>query len=128
MTYLLDTHVFLWMLTDPKQLGKKAHKIIENGESQLLWSAASIWELTVKVSLGKLELQNNWIATLEQEKKRLRIRDLPILWQHCQHQLKLPWHHRDPFDRLLICQALAEDATLISKDTYIQKYRVKTVW
>ena len=128
MTYLLDTHVFLWMLTDPKQLGKKAHKIIENGDNQLLWSAASFWELTVKVSLGKLELQNNWIAILEQEKKRLRVRDLPLLWQHCQHQLKLPWHHRDPFDRLLICQALAEDATLISKDPYIQKYSVKTVW
>ena len=116
------------MLTDPKRLGKKAHKIIENGENQLFWSAASFWELTVKVSLGKLTLQNNWIETIEQEKKRLRIRDLPILWQHCEHQLQLPWHHRDPFDRLLICQALTEDATLITKDTHIQQYRVKTLW
>ena len=128
MTYLLDTHVLLWLLTDPDQLGKKAREVIENSENQLLWSAASFWEITVKISLGKLTLEPDWVTTLELEKKRLRIRDLPILWQHCQAQLKLPWHHRDPFDRLLICQALSEQATLITRDQSIRRYKVKTLW
>ena len=128
MTYLLDTHVLLWMLTDPDQLGKKARKAISQGKNQLLWSAASFWEITVKVSLGKLTLQKEWITTLEREKKRLRIRDLPIHWQHCQNHLSLPWHHRDPFDRLLICQAMGEKATLITRDKNIQRYQIKTLW
>ena len=128
MTYLLDTHVLLWLLTDPDQLGKKAREVIENSENQLLWSAASFWEITVKISLGKLTLELDWVTTLELEKKRLRIRDLPILWQHCQAQLNLPWHHRDPFDRLLICQALSEQATLITRDQSIRRYKVKTLW
>ncbi|MDA7645008.1 type II toxin-antitoxin system VapC family toxin [bacterium] len=128
MTYLLDTHVILWMIEDPDQLGKRARIAIENGENQLLWSAVSFWELTVKISLGKLKLQSDWIPVLDQEKKSNRIKDLPIEWRHCQHQLALPWHHRDPFDRILVCQAIEEKATLITKDRNIKRYPVKTIW
>ncbi|MDH5428612.1 MAG: type II toxin-antitoxin system VapC family toxin [Nitrospirota bacterium] len=128
MKYLFDTHVMLWFLEDADELSKKARQILQNGENELFWSAASFWELTVKISLGKLKLQKGWQAFLEQEKKVNRILDLPIHERHCEPHLTLPWIHRDPFDRLLICQAISEKFTLLTKDEIIRQYPVKTVW
>ena len=128
MNYLLDTHVMLWLLTDPDELGITSRSIIEGGENVLYWSAASFWELTVKLSLNKLELSSDWIDQLEKEKKLNRIQDLPVHWHHCRQNERLPWHHRDPFDRLLICQALIENLTLISKDRKFREYSVPVVW
>jgi PIN domain nuclease of toxin-antitoxin system len=128
MNYLLDTHVMLWFLEDSAQLSPKARKIIENGENLIYWSAASFWEITVKVSLGKIQLQDNWIEALELEKKVNRIIDLPMKEAHCIPHLKLPWIHKDPFDRILICQALAEKLIILTKDAHIQRYKVKTIW
>ncbi len=128
MRYLLDTHVMLWFLEDSKELSKKAKKLLIDGKNELYWSSASFWEITVKVSLGKLELENGWQKQLEREKKENRIQDLPIYQKHCEPHLYLPWHHRDPFDRLLICQAIVEDLVLITRDKHILKYKVKTVW
>ena len=128
MRYLLDTHVMLWFLEDSDELSQESKQIFTNGKNELFWSSASFWELIVKISSGKLELENGWQAQLEREKKENRIQDLPIYQKHCEPHLHLPWHHRDPFDRLLICQAIAEDLIIITKDKYIQKYRVQTVW
>lgn len=128
MKFLLDTHVMLWMLEDSASLSRKARALIEDGENELFWSAASFWELTVKSSLGKLKLAKDWIQVLEREKEENRVQDIPITWRHCRLHENLPWHHRDPFDRLLICQALSEGLTLLTKDRNIKKYRVKTAW
>ncbi len=128
MRCLLDTHVMLWFLEDSDELSGKARQIIRNGDNELFWSSASFWEITVKASLGKIELGKGWQAQLEREKKVNRIQDLPIYQKHCEPHLKLPWHHKDPFDRLLICQAIVENLILITGDKYIQKYKVKTVW
>ncbi len=128
MKYLFDTHVMLWFLEDADALSKKARKILTNGESELFWSAASYWELTVKLSLGKLKLQKGWQGLLEKEKKVNRILDLPIQERHCAPHLTLPWIHRDPFDRLLICQAISEKLILLTKDETIRQYPVKTAW
>ncbi len=128
MKYLFDTHVMLWFLEDADALSKKARQILTNGENELFWSAASYWELTVKLSLGKLKLQKGWQAFLEKEKKVNRILDLPIQEQHCGPHLTLPWIHRDPFDRLLICQAISEKLILLTKDETIRQYPVKTAW
>ncbi len=128
MRYLLDTHVMLWFLEDSKELSKKAKTLLVDGRNELYWSSASFWEITVKVSLGKLELDKNWQKQLEREKKENRIQDLPIYQKHCEPHLGLPWHHRDPFDRLLICQAIVEDLVLITRDKHILKYKVKTMW
>jgi len=128
MRCLLDTHVMLWFLEDSDDLSRKARQIIRNGDNELFWSSASFWEITVKASLGKIELGKGWQAQLEREKKVNRIQDLPIYQKHCGPHLKLPWHHKDPFDRLLICQAIVENLTLITGDKYIRKYKVKTVW
>jgi len=128
MRYLLDTHVMLWFLEDSNELSKKSRDILMHGENELFWSSASFWEITVKVSLGKLELEKDWQTQLEKEKKTNRIQDLPIYQKHCEPHLKLPWYHRDPFDRLLICQAIVEDLVLITRDKHILKYEVKTEW
>lgn len=128
MKYLLDTHVMLWFMEDSSELSKNAKRILMNGKNELFWSAVSFWEITVKISLGKLELEDEWQVILEREKKVNRIQDLPIYHKHCEPNLKLPWHHRDPFDRLLICQAIVEDLILLTKDDNIPRYKVKTKW
>ena len=128
MKYLIDTHVMLWFLEDSEELSDNAKQILMNEENELYWSSASFWEITVKVSLKKLKLEDEWQAILEREKKVNRIQDLPIFQNHCEPNLKLPWHHRDPFDRLLICQALVEDLILLTRDKIIKKYKVKTAW
>ena len=128
MKYLFDTHVMLWFLEDSDELSKKARQILKNGENELYWSAVSYWEITVKLSLGKLKLDKGWQAILEREKKVNRILDLPVYQKHCEPHVHLPWHHKDPFDRLLICQALSEKLIILTKDATIRKYKVKTAW
>jgi len=128
MKYLLDTHVMLWFLEDSPELSPKARRILKNPEHELFWSVASYWELTVKFSLGRLELDKEWSALFEREKKANRIQDLPLCQKHCEPHLTLPWHHKDLFDRLLIGQAMVENMILITKDPYIKKYKVRTVW
>ncbi len=128
MKYLLDTHVMLWFLEDSPELSTKSRRILKNAEHELFWSVVSYWELTVKFLLGRLELDKEWPALLEREKKVNRIQDLPLYQKHCEPHLKLPWHHKDPFDRLLICQAMVENMILMTKDRHIKKYKVKTVW
>jgi len=128
MRYLLDTHVMIWMMTDPSKIGRKALNIIEDGSNILLWSAVSFWELTVKISLGKLSLSSDWVQQLEAEKKGNRILDFSLEWRHCCKYESLPWHHRDPFDRLLVCQALCEGLSMITKDRHIEKYEAPIIW
>ena len=128
MKYLLDTHVMLWFLEDSKELSGAVKEILLNGENELFWSAASLWEITVKISLGKLKLEEGWQQLLKKEKKINRIRDLAIDHTHCMPNLTLPWHHRDPFDRLLISQAIVENLVLLTRDEKIRKYDVKTAW
>jgi PIN domain nuclease of toxin-antitoxin system len=118
----------LWFLQDSNELSKKSRKLLIDSKNELFWSSASFWEITVKVSLRKLELEKDWQEQLEREKKTNRIQNLPIYQRHCEHHLNLPWHHRDPFDRLLICQAISEDLILITRDKNIQKYKLRTVW
>lgn len=128
MKYLFDTDVMFWFLEDSDELGKKTRQILKNGENVLYWSAASYWELTVKLSLGKLQLRKGWQAFLEHEKNVNRILDLPIYERHCAPHVTLPWIHRDPFDRLLICQAISEKLILLTKDETLHQYPVKTAW
>ncbi|MDK3156665.1 type II toxin-antitoxin system VapC family toxin [Kamptonema cortianum] len=128
MKYLLDTHTFLWFVQEPSLLSKKALETMTNTENIIYWSAASFWELTVKISLGKIKMHDEWQASLKEEKRINRILDLPITSEHCEPNLTLPWHHRDPFDRLLINQAITENFTIITKDSFIKKYKVKTLW
>ena len=121
MKYLLDTHVFLWYLAADEKLSEKAINAIKSEENQILISIASLWEISIKFSLGKLKLTEDLYA-LEQKIKSYRFHLLPITFPHILKQAELPLHHRDPFDRLIIAQSLVERMTLISRDNAFRHY------
>ncbi len=128
MKVLLDTHTFLWSISEPEKLSDLAKITFLDEGNDLYLSAASYWEICIKKSLDKVSLGNNWINLFDQEVAANKITWLPISKAHCQTTINLPFIHRDPFDRLLVAQAKYENMTLLTKDKYIQKYSVKTVW
>ena len=128
MKYLLDTHVFLWMVSDDEQLSVAAADIILNPESELYFSMASYWEICIKLSIKKLELKRNWPQVFEREMMMNGMEWLSIKPEHARGVIKLPWHHRDPFDRLIIAQCYSEKLTCITADDHIHKYDIKSLW
>ena len=128
MKYLLDTHTLLWALTGDPRLGEGAKAALLEADSRLYFSLASLWEICIKVSLGKLELQENWPTRMDNEMDRLGIERLPILQRHLLGVIQLPFHHRDPFDRLLVSQAKCEDMILVSADRNLGFYDVPLVF
>ena len=124
--YLLDTHTLLWFLRDSPQLSKKALGIITT-ENKVYVSIASLWEIAIKKSIGKLEFEHSIekIAELCHEKDILILQIQPKYFDKI---IKLPNIHNDPFDRLIIAQAIIENLVIITKDTIIPKYSVKTIW
>lgn len=128
MRALLDTHVFLWWITDNSQLSPLAREIISNGENELFFSAASGWEIAIKAKLGKLRLPGDICSFIAEQ---LAINDftaLPVQVNHALHVYTLPDYHRDPFDRLLIAQAQTEDLFILTADPQFARYQVKVVW
>ena len=121
MRLLLDTHIFLWWLTDDPALSAKAREVIGNGNNVIYISAASVWEISVKKSLGKLEAPENIETIVEQE----RFQKLSITLSHGEAAGQLPTYHRDPFDRMLIAQARCEELILVTVDQDIPKYQVR---
>jgi len=107
---------------------RRAAGLIEDGGNTLYWSAVSEWELPVRLSLRKLDLAEGWREAFAEERRTNRILELPISLEHCAPNEKLPWRHRDPFDRLLIGQALVDGLVLLAKDRSIARYPVKTAW
>jgi len=127
--YLLDTHVFLWACAE--KLSTKVIEIIQNPQSILFLSCASIWEISIKMSIGKLKILSeeiNFKIFVEDSIKNLGLIELQIQNKHIFTLHELPYIHKDPFDRLLIAQALSEDLTLITSDDYIRRYNIKVVW
>ncbi len=127
MNYLLDTHTLLWYLNDAPQLPALSKSLIENPEYKIKVSIVSFWEITIKHALGKLRLDTT-IQEIHTVVINQGIAILPITIQHliCLHSL--PFHHRDPFDRLLIAQAIAEDFDIVSGDRNFALYAVRLVW
>jgi len=128
MKVLIDTHVFLWLLEDAPQLSNHAKEAFSNPDAKIYFSAASYWEICIKQSIGKLELLDGWETIILRELKRNRIQWLAIEPEHMQDILTLPWHHRDPFDRLLIAQARQEVMSMMTADQRIAKYDVSIIW
>ena len=124
--YLLDTHTLLWFLRDSPQLSSKALELITT-ENKVYVSIASLWEIAIKKSIGKLEFEHSIekIAELCHEKDILILQIQPKYFDKI---IKLPNIHNDPFDRLIISQAIIENLVIITKDTIIPKYSVKTIW
>ena len=128
MRFLLDTHVFLWWIMDSPQISENVRRLISEGSSDLFWSAASSWEIAIKYANGKLPLPDEPEVFIESELSTNRISSLSITDAHSFMAGKLPVHHRDPFDRMLIAQSNFENMPLITSDQIISKYEVKTVW
>ena len=124
MRLLLDTHIFLWYVGGDRRLDGKLRKSIEDADAVYL-SVVSVWEATIKYSIGKLLLPEPPHPWLSEQRELHRIESLPIDEASVAHLPKLEPHHRDPFDRILICQALERDLQLVTVDPVLSKYPAK---
>ena len=128
MKLLLDTHIFLWWVSDDPQLSTKARVLIGDGHNILYWSAASSWEVSIKYALGRMPLPEAPEQFLPAEIEKNRIESLPIIDAHAFQAGQLPFHHRDPFDRMLVAQAQVESIALLSNDRQLNHYDVEIHW
>lgn len=124
MAYLLDTHAFLWWLADDPQLPQGVRKVIMEPKNDVLVSAATGWEISIKRAYGKLDAPADLMPILEDE----GFIELPISFDHGQRAGQLPSIHRDPFDRMLVAQCQAQGLTLLTRDDTISRYPIKTYW
>ena len=127
MSYLLDTHLLLWAITEPERVPARVTRAITRKGSSVWFSAASYWEICIKQSLGKLRLVDDWPTIMERALTGNRIQCLPIQQAHCRALLDLEYHHRDPFDRMLVAQAISEDLVIATSDRRIARYPVELV-
>jgi len=128
MKVLLDTHAFLWLITDEDRLSENARQTFLNMENSLFFSAASLWEICIKKTLGKISLKDGWFQTIQKEMELNTIQWLPIEMIHCAEVTELPFYHRDPFDRMLIAQAIVEEMKLLSRDSRLSDYAIELIW
>ena len=128
MRYLLDTHTFLWWNMDDAQLSSLARELIANGNNEIFLSAASAWEIAIKTARGRLTLPEDPTRYVSNRLSLHGFQALPVQIHHAVQVYKLPLHHADPFDRLLIAQSQIESMSLISVDMEIRKYEVEVIW
>ena len=128
MRLLLDTHILIWALGEPKRLPKEVRVALESSANEVMFSAASIWEIAIKVGLEKLTLSLPYRDWMEQAIADLGLVVLPITVEAAGLQAGLPWHHRDPFDRLIIAQALVENIPVVSIDRIFDDYGIERLW
>ena len=122
---LLDTNVALWLVLDERaRVSNAAVTALEEEWNEITLSAVSVWEIAIKRSSGKLRVADDWAAAL----RRLDFDPLPVTALHAEAVERLPWHHRDPFDRMLVAQALVEDCVLVSADSRLRAYDVDVLW
>lgn len=127
-TLLLDTHALLWFLWDDSQLSPRAKLVIEEPKNRKLVSIASCWEIAIKAGLGKLILGESSRSFLAREVPRNNFELLPITLDHATMVEQLPRHHNDPFDRLLVAQAVSEKVEIVSRDPVFDAYAVTRLW
>ena len=128
MNILLDTHAFLWFVADNPRLSKSARVLIEAEDSQPFMSMASLWEIAIKISLGKLQLEQPYETFIPQQLALNGIGILNLSLDHTAAIATLPFHHRDPFDRLIAVQSRIEKMTLVSADPSFDAYEIERVW
>lgn len=128
MKLLLDTHALLWFLGGSDRLSARARTTIEDLSHTRLFNVAGAWETAIKVSLGKLDLDVPFTRLIPGELHANAIDLLPIRPEHIVAVTNLPFHHRDPFDRMLVAQAMVEGATLVSADAVLDAYGIPRIW
>ena len=131
MKVLIDTHTFLWFVAGSMDLSETAKKLIKNENNSVYISIASLWEISIKTAIGKLQITDSY-ETVINDVIENDISILPINFAHTVMQNKLPFHHRDPFDRIIVSQAIVENMNLISRDgafdVYLENIEVKRIW
>lgn len=128
MRVLLDTHAFLWWIADDAALSRRARETIASTANECLLSAASCWEIAVKASLGRLEVEGTVERFVPHHLAVNGFAELPVDIRHAAGVARLPFHHRDAFDRLLVSQALAEKLAIIGADPIFRRYGVSRIW
>jgi PIN domain nuclease of toxin-antitoxin system len=128
MKLLLDTHVFLWWITDDPRLSPLARDVMGDGQNILFLSAASGWEIAIKARLGKLSLPAPVVTFVPAQMAKNGIEGLPVLLSHALHESTLPNHHRDPFDRMIVAQSQMERLPVLTGDPLIAQYSVERIW
>jgi PIN domain nuclease of toxin-antitoxin system len=126
--YLLDTHSLIWFLSGDPQLSAIARKLIDDENNVLFINIASLWEMAIKFSIGKLNLGQPFEMLFPEQLNTNSIEMLDITVDHLKMVCSLPFHHRDPFDRLIVAQALVEHLPVISIDTILDSYGIKREW
>jgi PIN domain nuclease of toxin-antitoxin system len=128
MRVLLDTHTFLWFVDGSDELSDKARGLIEDVNNQRFLSVASLWEMSIKVSIGKLNLDFSFPDLVIQKVYGNAIDILSISPEHLEQLAKMPFHHKDPFDRLIIAQGLTENMPIITRDRAFASYQAYLLW
>lgn len=128
MNLLLDTHTFLWFVWEDPLLSSPAHVTIADPANRIFLSIASCWEIAIKVSIKKIDFGMEYQRFIETQLADNRFELLPIRPDHLQLISELPFHHRDPFDRMLAAQALRDDFPILSKDRVLDLYGVERIW
>jgi len=125
---LLDTHTFLWFIEGNPNLSDAARNLIEEQENQRFLSVGSLWEMSIKASINKLELGITFTELVKRQVYGNAIELLEIQPEHLDELAKLPFYHKDPFDRLIIAQSLAEDIPVITRDSAFESYPITVLW
>lgn len=128
MRILLDSHAFLWFILGDQRLSDRARVAIAAADTDVLISPATLWEMAIKVRLGRYTLPGPFGPFMDTQLTSNRIRLLPIEVRHTAILASMPFHHRDPFDRLIVAQALAESIGLVSVDAMLDAYGVSRLW
>ncbi|MBN2033596.1 MAG: type II toxin-antitoxin system VapC family toxin [Deltaproteobacteria bacterium] len=128
MRALLDTSTFLWFVSDSEELSPNARQCIADLDNPLFLSVASLWEIAIKLSLGRLKLLQPFDQFIAQQLAQNAITMLPIQIQHLSQLIDLPFYHRDPFDRLIIGQSISEDLAVITRDAAFSRYPIQLIW
>lgn len=128
MRALLDTSTFLWLISSSEKLGGAARNFISDSNNELVLSVASLWEIAIKTSLGRLQLLRPFEELIPTQLDENSIDILPLEVRHLSFIINLPFHHRDPFDRLIIAQSISEKLPIMSNDAAFQQYPVELIW
>ncbi|MEG4804864.1 type II toxin-antitoxin system VapC family toxin [Microcoleus sp. ARI1-B5] len=128
MRLLLDTHAFIWYRTDSSRLSITGRSLIDNGDNDILLSTASVWEMAIKHSIGRLNFSRPFMEFVKQQIAVNRIEILEISFDHIEVVASLPLHHRDPFDRLIIAQSMAQQRPVLSVDAIFDAYAIARLW
>lgn len=128
MKLILDTHVFIWTVLEPEKLSSQIVMLIGNDDNDLFISTASIWEMQIKITIGKLHFDDLLSEIVAQQQQINELKILPIKLEHIWQLKHLPLHHKDPFDRMIISQAITEDLPVLTIDNSFNRYPINTIW